>query len=162
MNDTVSKTSSITRILIVDAMVLATICVVPALSHLFALPLYLLNPMTLCLMAGMLLVNDKRNAYMLALLLPLVSMMVSGMPIPSKCVCMVAELLAIVGVYQIASQKIPTFFAIFTALLCGKGVFYLLKAIVVAPAVLIGTGIGLQLSLTLLYAMLFWLLSLKR
>ena len=86
MNITLSKTSDVWRILIVDAAILAIICLVPTLSHLFSVPIYKLNPMTLCLLAGMLLVNDRRNAFLLALVLPLVSMLISGMPTPLKCV----------------------------------------------------------------------------
>lgn len=155
MNITLSKTSDVWRILIVDAAILAIICLVPTLSHLFSVPIYKLNPMTLCLLAGMLLVNDRRNAFLLALVLPLVSMLISGMPTPLKCVCMVAELATIVAVFQLAENRMGSFVSILCAMICGKAVYYVLKALIVSPAVLIGTSIWLQVALLVASALLF-------
>ena len=155
MNITLSKTRTVGRTLIIDAMLLCAICIVPTLSHLLSLPFYMLNPMTLCLLAGMLLVTDTRNAFMLAVLLPVVSMLISGMPAPLKCVCMIVELLTITGVYQLTYKRYGSFLSILGAMICGKVVFYILKMLLISPAVLIGTSIWIQLIVTVVFAVLF-------
>lgn len=161
MGVTISKTRSSARVMIIDAVLLAFICAVPALSHVFAIPFYKLNPMAMCLLAGMLLVRWKGNGYLLAVLLPVVSMLVSGMPVPAVCVCMVAELLSVVGVYDLLERRAGVFVSIIAALLSGKVVFYLLKTVLVAPAVLIGTNVWLQLAVVAVMGTLFALIRRK-
>ncbi len=143
--------------MLIDAVLLAFICAVPALSHVFAIPFYKLNPMAMCLLAGMLLVRWKGNGYLLAVLLPVVSMLVSGMPVPAVCVCMVTELLTVVGVYDLLERRAGAFVSILAALVSGKVVFYALKAVLVAPAVLIGTNVWLQLAVVSVLSLLFWM-----
>lgn len=161
MSVTVSKTRSSARVALVDALLLTAICAVPALSHVFAIPFYKLNPMAMCLLAGMLLVRWKGNGYLLAVLLPVVSMLVSGMPVPAVCVCMVAELLLVVGVYDLLERRAGAFVSILAALLSGKVVFYMLKALLVSPAVLIGTNVWLQLAVVVVMGTLFALIRRK-
>ncbi len=147
------------RTIVVDALLLTTACLVPTLSHLFAFPLYHLNPMLLVLLAGMLLVPDKRNALLLALLLPLVSMMAVGMPTPLKALCMMAELSAVVFIS--GRFSVQGFVPMLLAIIGGKVVYYLLKALLLAPAVLVSTPVLTQLIVAVAAAMLFALLSRK-
>ena len=164
MNVTVSKTKSVVRVAITDAVILGVVCAVPALSHVLALPLYKMNPMLLCLLAGMLLVRDRRNAFLLALLMPTVSMLVSGMPVAMKALCMTGELLTIVGVMQALNGKRRAknvLLSVMLAILAGKVVYYVLKAIVIAPAVLIETDVWLQLAVAVVYGLGYGLLKLK-
>lgn len=147
------------RTIVVDALLLTTACLVPTLSHLFAFPLYHLNPMLLVLFAGMLLVPDKRNALLLALLLPLVSMMAVGMPTPLKALCMMAELSAVVLIS--GRFSVQGFVPMLLAIIGGKVVYYLLKALLLAPAVLVSTPVLTQLIVAVAAAMLFALLSRK-
>ena len=147
------------RTIVVDALLLTTACLVPTLSHLFAFPLYHLNPMLLVLLAGMLLVPDKRNALLLALLLPLVSMMAVGMPTPLKALCMMAELSAVVLIS--GRFSVQGFVPMLLAIIGGKVVYYLLKALLLAPAVLVSTPVLTQLIVAVAAAMLFALLSSK-
>ena len=161
----VSKTKSVVRVAMFDALILGVICAVPTLSHVLALPLYKMNPMLLCLLVGMLLVKDRRNAYLLALLMPTVSMMVSGMPVLMKALCMTGELLTIVGVMQLMENgKRKTenvFLRVLLAILAGKVVYYALKALVIAPVVLIETDVWLQLVVVAVYGVGYGLLKLK-
>lgn len=147
------------RTIVVDALLLTTACLVPTLSHLFAFPLYHLNPMLLVLLAGMLLVPGKRNALLLALLLPLVSMMAVGMPTPLKALCMMAELSAVVFIS--GRFSVQGFGSMLLAIIGGKVVYYLLKALLLAPAVLVSTPVLTQLIVAVAAAMLFALLSRK-
>ncbi len=155
MTLTLSNAEKLSKIILVDIVLLVTICLVPALSHLFALPLYKLNPMLLSLLAGMLLVRDRRNAYLLAILLPLCSMLTTGMPVPLKAACMIPEMLAVVALFQIFERRMPMFVALFVAIVLGKVVFYGMKALLIAPLVLIETDIWLQLGITIVYAIAF-------
>lgn len=162
MNITISKTDSVIRTVIVDAVLLAIICIVPAISHIVAFPLYKLNPMLFCLMTGMLLVGDKRNAYLLAVMLPLVSTMMSGMPIPVKMICMIPEMLSVVAVFQLLQNYWKAFPSILAAVLVGKVVYYVIKAFVIAPAALFGTSLLIQGIVVFVFAAIFALLYSKR
>lgn len=162
MNITISKTDSVIRTVVVDVVLLATICIIPALSHIVAFPLYKLNPMLLCLLAGMLFVGDRRNAYLLAVMLPLVSMLVSGMPFPLKTLCMIPELLTVVALFQLLQNRWKTFPAIITAIIGGKVVYYALKAMIIAPAMLVGTSLLVQGTVALLFAVAFAILYSRR
>ncbi len=155
MNIISLKSANIGRTIIIDALLLGTVCLIPAVSHLIAFPLYRLNPMLFCLLAGMILVRDRRNAYLLAILLPLVAMLVSGMPTPLKAFCMMAELVTVVGVYHLVSRKFSVFPSLFSAIIVAKGVYYALKTIVVAPVVLISTPLWIQILVALIASLLF-------
>lgn len=162
MNITISNTGSTLRTLAIDALLIAVVCTVPALSHVFSLPFYQLNPMALCLLAGMVLVADRRNAFLLAVLLPVVSMLAVGMPSPLKAVCMVAEMLTVAGAYSLLQRRLRPFGSVLAALLGGKVVYYLLKALLISPAVLVGTSIWLQLATVVVYSIAFAFVSNKR
>ena len=164
MNTTAVKTQSLWRTALIDVVLITVACLVPTLSHLAAVPLYQLNPMLIVLMTGMLLVNDRRNA-----LLPLVSMLAVGMPTPAKALCMGAELLTLVSVFTLlqsrwgfASANVAgRFTAVVAAMLCGKMVYYALKAVILAPAVLVSTPWTIQLLVMVGVALLFALLQRK-
>ena len=153
---------SLWRVAAIDLMLLAVGCSVPALSHILSLPLYWLNPMLGVLLLGMVLVRDRRYGYLLALLLPLFSMLVVGMPTPAKAICMVAEYATVVfvcGRLQAWKGHLwGTMGALLVSMLCGKVVYYLLKALILSPAVLFGTPVLVQLSVMLASALVFALL----
>ena len=163
MNTVLSKKSTIARTAIIDAALVAAACLIPTLSHITALPLYKLNPMLLVLLTGMIAVRSRTNAFLLAVLLPAVSMLAVGMPTPLKALCMAAELLTIVGAYTAlqrmwkaaAARPWASFVAIVAAMLCGKGVYYALKALVIAPDALVTTPIATQAVVALVAATFF-------
>lgn len=142
----------------VDGALLALACLIPAASHALALPLYMLNPMLVLLLAGVLLHRDWRHALVLAVLLPVVSCLVVGMPTAAKAVCMVAELATVAVMFGWLQRKWVVWPAVMTAIVAGKVVYYLLKAVVLAPAVLVGTEWWIQLGTVVLWGGLFALL----
>lgn len=158
MNNTVTKTQNFMRAATVDIVLLAVACLVPTLSHAFALPLYQLNPMLLVLLASMLLVSDRRNAFLMAVLLPVVSMITVGMPTPMKALCMVPEMLTIVAVSSLTLGKVSGYFGrmgcMVVAILCGKAVYYALKAVLIGGA-LVTTPWLMQALVVVLAAGLF-------
>lgn len=145
----------------VDGALLAFACLIPAASHALALPLYMLNPMLVLLLAGVLLHRDWRHALVLAVLLPVVSCLVVGMPTAAKAVCMVAELATVAVMFGWLQRKWVVWPAVMTAIVAGKVVYYLLKAVVLAPAVLVGTEWWIQLGTVVLWGGLFALLYKK-
>lgn len=152
MNTAILRTNSLYRTAAIDLSLIVAACLVPALSHLTALPIYQLNPMMLCLLASLALVKDRRNAILMAVLIPVASMLAVGMPTPMKALCMVPEMLTMVAVHSLATRAFKSFSSsflgqaavIFSAILAGKIVFYGLKALVIAPAMLISTPVLTQ------------------
>ena len=138
-----TRTLGVGGLLLLDAMLVGAACVVPAASHVLALPLYMLNPML---------------ALLLAVLMPVVSCMVTGMPAPAKMVCMVAELATVAALFGVLARRWKVLPAVLTAVLAGKGVYYALKALVMAPAVLVGTAWWVQIAAVLLWGGLFAML----
>lgn len=152
------KSQSIVRFAAFDAVLLTLACLIPTASHLLAVPLYKLNPMLALLLAGMLMGRDWRNALVLAVLMPLVSCVVVGMPAAPKMVCMVAELATVAGLFTVLSRRWAVLPAMLTAIVAGKVVYYALKAAVLAPAVLVGTEWWMQLGAVIVWGGLFALL----
>lgn len=157
------KSKSIAHFAVLDAALLTLICLIPAASHLLAVPLYMLNPMLAILLAGILLGRDWRNALVLAVLLPVVSCLFTGMPTAPKMVCMMAELATVAGVLHLLARRWNAALAVFAAILAGKGVYYALKALILAPATLVGTEWWIQLLAALLWGGLFaWLYNRRK
>lgn len=159
MTTAIIKEQSTVRIVLIDAALVFAACMIPTLSHLTALPLYRLSPMTLVLLGGMVAVRDRRNAFLLAVLLPVVSMLAVGMPAPAKALCMVAEMLTLVAVAtamervwkRSATHRDSAWMRFATttgmmlgAMLCGKIVYYGLKALLLPSVALVGTPLSEQ------------------
>lgn len=160
MEEKVQKTDlrSIGRMVAMDAILLTVACLIPAASHLLAAPLYMLNPMLMLLMAGILLGRDWRNSLVLAVLLPAVSCLLTGMPAAPKMLCMMAELVTVASLFSQLQRNWKVWPSMLVAVLAGKGVYYVLKAVVLMPAVLVGTAWWIQLGTVLLWSGLFAML----
>ena len=154
-------TQSILRVAVIDLLLTAAACFIPTASHLLALPLYMLNPMLALLLAGMLLGRDWRGALVLALLMPLVSSIVTGMPSTGKMFCMMAELATVASLGSHLLKRWNPMPAILVAILVGKVVYYAAKAAIVAPTVLLETQWYVQAFPVLLWAGLFSILYRK-
>ena len=156
------KSNKLMRLALTDMALLGVACLVPSVSHLLALPLYMLNPMLALLLMGLLIGRDWRNAMVLAVLMPLVSCLVTGMPAAPKMVCMMAELATVATMFGWLQRKWAVLPAVLTAVLAGKAVYYALKAVVIAPAVLVGTAWWMQLGAVVLWCGLFTLVYKSR
>ena len=141
-----------------DAVLLALACLIPAASHALALPLYKLNPMLALMLAGMVAGKDWRNGLLLAVLLPAVSWLAVGMPTAAKAVCMAAELATVAAVFGGLQRKWSPMTAVLAAAVAGKGVYYLLKALLLPTAPLVGTEWWLQAGAVVLWGGLFALI----
>ena len=152
------KSTPIVKFALLDMVLVSMACLVPAASHLFAVPLYVANPMLALLLAGMLLGRDWKNALVLAVLMPLASCLLTGMPAAPKMVCMVAELATVAVLFGALSRRWKVLPAVLVSVLAAKGVYYALKAVVLAPVVLVGTEWWLQLAAVVLWGGLFAML----
>jgi len=113
--------------LTIDFIALATIYFIPALSHLFSFPLYYAEPMRIMVILAIA-HTTKRNAYLLALTLPLFSLMISGHPIFFKSLLMSAELAINVFLFFQISKKIENqFFSMLMSIIISKALYYILK-----------------------------------
>lgn len=158
------------RMWIADALLITAALILPAASHLMALPLYRFNPMLLLLVVGMGFSAElprqgqMLNGLLLALLMPLLSALLVGMPSPLKALCMCAELATVVALFCWLPKSSNTLLKIgrvVVALMSGKLMFYGLKALLLSPAVLVTTPVALQL-VSLLSAMVIYLVLTRK
>ncbi len=119
--------------LIVDAVIIALFCITPAIMHLFGLSYHYFEPMRIALFAGMLIVGNHQNSYLLAAVLPISSMILSGMPTPIICALMVVELLLNVKLfYWLTKLGKNAIAGMLVSIIVSKVVFRLLKCLCVS------------------------------
>jgi hypothetical protein len=117
--------------IIIDLFALAFIYLVPTLSHLLSVPVYLIEPMRLMLILALVHTN-KTNGYILALSLPLFSFFISGHPVFPKMILIMLELsLNVFLFFLLAKKSKHIFIAAITSIVLSKSVYYLLKFILV-------------------------------
>lgn len=156
-----TKALTLKRLALLDAVLLTISCLIPAASHLFALPLYMLNPMLALLLVAILVGRDWRNALIMAVLMPAISCLLTGMPVATKMLCMMAELVTVASMFDWHHKRWAVLPAVLTAIMAGKLVYYGMKTIVIAPDVLIGTNWVVQLLTIMLWGGLFALIYKK-
>lgn len=138
------------RTVAVDATLVTLACLIPAVSHALAWPIYKLNPMLALALACVLLSRrDWRNGLLVALLMPLASCLAVGMPTTACMVCMAAELTTVVVLLHLLQPRWAALPAVLTAIVAGKAVYYLLKYALLGT--LITTSPWLQLATVLLW-----------
>jgi len=122
------------RSLVSDIIALTFICLVPAISHLSGVPVYFIEPMRLMLILAIL-SSHKANAYALAVILPLVSFLVSGHPEPLKMAVIMAELLVNTWLfYLLIARTGKPFISMLTAVIGSKIFCYALYFVVFSVA----------------------------
>ena len=179
----VSVTKKAVGIGLTDAVALLFIFAVPALSHLFAVPFYLIDPMRVAVLGALLLSRNWKNALVLAVALPLFSFAVSGHPVFPKCLLIATELSANVLLFVCLSRAfgprtstpvgVPSGYsaddsvasragvgvAAFLSILLSKVLYYGLKAMVLSAGLmqmeLISTALWVQLAVALLLSLGF-------
>lgn len=167
------KAAVLKRDLLADAVALAFVLVVPALSHLTAIPFYLIDPMRIAALGVLLTTRDRKNSLVLAILLPVFSMLVSGHPVFPKCLLISVELgsnvLLLTWFSRIASRLwssrpgLTTGVAAFASIFVSKGLYYLLKLAVISVGWLqmdlVSTALWIQLVVALCISLVFALVA---
>jgi hypothetical protein len=158
---TLSKTKL--RTLLIDLLAILFITFAPALSHMFALPIYMLEPMRIMLIISIV-HTSKKNSYIIALLLPLFSFIISAHPSIIKAVLISSELLLNLFLFSILLNYFKnSFFAILSSIVLSKIFYYAAKFGMISLGLiegeLISTPIYVQLVVTILlsvYLVLFY------
>lgn len=156
------------RNVITDALAFLFILFVPALSHLTALPLYLLDPMRLAVLGVLLVTRDWKNTLALAVLLPLFSTMVSGHPLFPKCLLISVELATNVLLFEgmirllgrrISGKAVVSGVSAFSSIVLSKALYYLLKWVVISfgwmQMGVVSTALWIQLLVALAISLIF-------
>ena len=143
-----------------DAVALLFVLVVPALSHMTAVPFYLLDPMRLAVLGALLASRSRVNGLVLAVALPLLSFAISGHPVFPKCLVIAAELSVNVLLFwwlaRAFSRKgaLGIGVASFVSILFSKVFYYGLKALVLGAGLmqmeLVSTALWVQLVVAVL------------
>lgn len=141
------------NVLLVDVVLLAALYLVPGLSHLTALPVYMLEPMRIALIIALLFTN-RTNAYFIAATVPLASVLLTGHPEPLKAVLMCMEFAILVAIYSFLAHKLrtPTVAALAAGILAGKVVYYAIKSAALSAGWLGGNLISTPLKAQLVLA----------
>ena len=138
---------------LIDVALIAALYFLPSLSHVTALPLYMLEPMRVALIIALLFTN-RANAYFIAFTIPLASAMITGHPTPLKALLMGIEFSILVACYSYLVQvaRIPAFAALTAAILVGKVVYYTMKSAALGAGLLTGSLISTPLQIQLMLA----------
>ena len=151
---------------VTDAFALLLIFAVPALSHLTAVPFYLLDPMRIAVLGSLLCTRSSKNSLALSIALPLMSLVISGHPVFPKCALIAMELAANVLLFAWLAKRVNAGIAIFISIVASKALYYALKAAVLSAGLLemelVSTSLWVQLVVALVFAATFALLWSRR
>jgi hypothetical protein len=131
------------HVLLIDVVLLVALYLVPSLSHLTALPLYMLEPMRVALLVALLFTN-RANTYFIAVTIPLASALITGHPEPLKAVLMCIEFSILVASYGYLVQRVrlPAVAALIAGILLSKVVYYSMKFVALSGGWLAGSLIS--------------------
>lgn len=139
---------------------IAFIYLIPTFSHLTALPVYFIEPMRLIVLLS-LLFTSKGNAYVLAVTLPIISLLLSGHPSLMKMFLIMGELSLNIYVFQLLSSRMNKFSSMLSGILISKIVYYAAKFALIEFALLnsalISTPLWIQAATTLIFSFVIWL-----
>ncbi len=138
----------------------------PAISHLFAFPLYYLDPMRILVLLA-LVHTKKENAVILAITLPIFSFLVAGHPVFAKSGLILSELLINVLLFLALEKAFKNVFvAGFTSIILSKIFYYVAKYFLVSVGIIEGslfsTPIYIQLIMSVLFAGYIFIFMNKR
>lgn len=158
MNDRVLGVSFPTFLF--DILAIAFIYYVPALSHVVAMPFYLFEPFRLVVLTSLIVLANSRNAFFLALTLPVFSFFVSGHPLFAKMILISGELFLNIVLYNLFSKHISTpYCTLFLSIALSKAVYYLLKfafiSMGILPTTLVSNSLFAQLIVAVFTALFF-------
>jgi hypothetical protein len=148
---------------ITDIAALVFTGMVPAISHVFKIPVYYIEPMRVMLVLA-LLYSSRRNAFALAVVLPLFSYLVSGHPVPIKMMIIMAELVLNAWLFLYFYRKTGrSFLSAFSSIIISKVFCYTMYLAVFSMAFVKAEAetafLLAQLILTLLLSSLVWIIT---
>ena len=140
-------------ILVSDIIAIAVIMFLPAISHIMPFPLYYLDPMRLVLLGVYFVNRNHKNAYLLAIGLPIFSMLYSGHPVFYKAILISFELLVNMVVLHLLFRKgLNIFFAVFLSIILSKIVYYVFKFLFIEWSLISGKLFSTSLIIQMIIA----------
>lgn len=140
---------------ILDLLAIGFVYSIPVLSHLFALPVYYIEPMRLMLVLAIA-HTSKKNAYILAATLPIFSFVVSAHPVFIKTLLISGELLLNVWLFFFISEKIKNKFgSMLLSVGLSKISYYLLKFALLSAVLLEGSLVSTPLAIQAIMMIIF-------
>lgn len=152
MENTSVYSLSISKIknIVFDLVALLAIYLVPAVSHLLSFPVYYLEPMRIMLILAVA-HTSRKNAYLIALTLPLFSFLISAHPSLIKTSLITGELLLNVWLFFFLSEKLShKTLSIFLSIIASKIFYYLIKFLLITFALMSGDLISTPLYIQIL------------
>ena len=123
---------AISKSLVFDLLALAFVYFVPALSHLSSIPIYLIEPMRIMLIM-VIAYTSRRNAFLIALTLPLFSFLITSHPVLPETLIMTAELMINVGLFYFLSSKLKNYFlGMLLSIIASKVFYFALKYVLIS------------------------------
>jgi hypothetical protein len=157
--------SKIAQSALIDSLAILFVYFTPSISQWLHFPIYLLDPMRIMVMIG-LMHSHRNNAIVLAILLPVFSYIISSHPYLIKTSLISIELLINIFLFLALTKKLHVFGAMFLAIVASKIVYYGLKIAVVKLNWLqmenISTPLWIQLIMALVFALYAWLVWPKK
>lgn len=144
---------SMLKVYLIDLAIITFIYFLPALSHLTALPLYYLEPMRLAMLFAII-HTSKKNALIIAVTLPIFSLLVSSHPGFLKAILITGELLVNLVLFYSLSRKITVFSAGLLSIIISKLLYYCSKYIFIQTQLIDGGLISTPLLVQLIIAVL--------
>lgn len=115
------------KTILLDIIALLFIAFAPALSHMFAVPIYMLEPMRIMLILSIV-HTSKKNSYLIALALPLFSFFISTHPSILKTLLICSELLFNLYLFTFLLRYLRnSFAALLSSILISKLYYYAVK-----------------------------------
>lgn len=115
------------KYIFVNLLIVGFIYLLPTISHLTAIPIYLFDPMRFTLIFAIFFTN-RNNTLLIASTLPLISVLISSHPDLAKGLLISSELLLNVVLFYYLMKKLNTIFvAIFISIFISKLFYYLSK-----------------------------------
>lgn len=154
------KSVNYSTVFICDVIFLMLMYLIPTLSHLTSWPLYMFEPMRCVLLLNLLVLGNKKNAYLMAITLPLFSYFVGSHPVLVKSLIMTIELVMNIWLFDMFSRKVANcMLAMLLSILVSKALYYSLKYVSISFGLLntdiVDTNIFIQLMVALIISMLF-------
>ena len=127
-----------TNSIIFDLFALIVITLLPPLSHMFSIRFYMLEPMRVMLVLSFV-HTTKRNAFILSVLLPLFSFLISSNTLLLKMILIGSELTLNVWLFYLIQKKLNNdFMSMLLSILLSKIYYYLMKMGLIATGLLSG------------------------
>ncbi len=134
----ISYQKNLFKTIIFDIISITFVVFIPVVSHLSGFPFYVFEPMRILIIPYFLLTRSK-NAYFLAIALPLISFLIVGHPVFFKFPLVAIDLFVnIIFLNTLINKQINKYICLLISILLSKLVYYLFKYIFINLDVLKG------------------------